>query len=109
MRSTCTGRLPFLRELPRKKCILMLDGYTDIFKAKEVLGDHLCIMGDVHASLLTLGTSEEVEAYVRKLIDTVGKGGGFILSTGCELPPNCKEENFRAMLDTAKTHGVYQA
>ena len=85
----------------------MLDGYTDIFKAKEVLGNHMCIMGDVHASLLTLGHPEEVDAYVRKLIDTVGKDGGFILSTGCELPPNCKEENFQMMLDTAKSYGVY--
>ena len=66
-------------------------------------------MGDVHASLLTLGNTEEVEEYVKKLIDTVGKGGGFILSTGCELPPNCKEENFRVMLDTAKSYGTYQS
>lgn len=106
--SDWTKNLPYLRELPQKKCVLMLDGYTDILRAKEVLGDHMCIMGDVHASLLSLGAPEEVEEYVRKLIDTAGKDGGFILSTGCELPPNCKEENFRAMLDTAKSYGVYR-
>jgi len=105
--SDWTKNLPYMRELPPKKCVFMLDGYTDIFKAKEVLGNHMCIMGDVHASLLTLGHPEEVDAYVRKLIDTVGKDGGFILSTGCELPPNCKEENFQMMLDTAKSYGVY--
>jgi uroporphyrinogen-III decarboxylase len=85
----------------------MLDGYTDIFKAKEILGDHMCIMGDVPPSLLTLGTPEQVENYVKKLIDEVGKGGGYILCTGCELPIDTKEENYRAMLETAKSYGIY--
>ena len=51
-----------------------------------------------------LGTPKEVEAYCRKLIDVVGEGGGFILSTGCTCPVECRMENFRAMIDTAKTY-----
>ena len=61
-------------------------------------------MGDVPASLSTLGTPEEMEAYCTKLIDIVGKGNGFILSSGCELPADAKFENFKAMIDTAKMH-----
>lgn len=105
--SDWTKNLPFLRALPAKKAILMLDGYTDIFKAKEILGNHMCIMGDVPPSLLTLGTPEQVADYVKRLIDEVGKGGGYILCTGCELPIDAKEENYRTMLETAKSHGVY--
>lgn len=37
------------------------------------------VEGDVPATLLSLGTPEQVETYCRKLIDYVGKGGGFIL------------------------------
>lgn len=97
-----TRNLPYLRQLPPKSCILQLDGATDILRAKEVLGDHLCLQGDVPASLLALGTPQEVEAYVRRLIETVGRGGGFILSSGCEIPINARPENVRAMLEAVR-------
>lgn len=96
--------LPYLKELPRGKCILDLDSTTNIFKAKEMLGDRMCIMGDVPASLLTLGTPDEVADYCKKLIDKVGKGGGFILSSGCTVPYNVRFENLKAMIDTGKTY-----
>jgi hypothetical protein len=101
-----TRNLPYLRELPTKMCICELDSATDIFKAKEVLDGHMCIMGDVAPSLLSLGTTEEVIEYCEKLIDVVGKGGGFILSTGCECPPDAKFENVKAMLDTPKRYAA---
>jgi uroporphyrinogen-III decarboxylase len=102
-----TRNLPYFLELPRKKCLLQLDGHTDIFKAKEVLGDHMCILGDVPASLLALGTPQEVEEYVRRLIGVVGKDGGFILGAGCEVPINAKEENLRAMIEAGRKYGSY--
>jgi hypothetical protein len=74
--------LPYFRELPQGRYIVELDGCTDIFEAKKILGDRMCLMGDVPARLLKLGTPQEVEQYCRKLIDTVGKGSGFILSSG---------------------------
>jgi uroporphyrinogen-III decarboxylase len=96
--------LPYFKELPARSAILELDGHTDMFKAKEILGDHLCLMGDVPASLLTLGTPEETSEYVKKLIDGVGKGGGFILSSGCDIPIDAKRENVQAMVDTGKSY-----
>jgi hypothetical protein len=74
--------LPFFRELPEGKYIVELDGCTDIFEAKKILGDRMCLMGDVPARLLKLGTVKEIEQYCCKLIDSVGKGSGFILSSG---------------------------
>lgn len=64
----------------------------------------MCLMGDVPATLLKLGTVEEVEAYCKKLIDKVGKGGGFILSSGCEVPHDAEFENIKAMIETGKTY-----
>jgi hypothetical protein len=58
--SDWTRELERFRELPRGKCIMALDGETDIFKAKEVLADHMCVMGDVPASMLFLKNPEEV-------------------------------------------------
>jgi uroporphyrinogen-III decarboxylase len=97
-----TRDLERLRELPKAKCVLSLDGKTDIFKAKEILGDHMCIMGDVPATLLKLAGPEEVEAYCEKLIKEIGAGGGFILSSGCDIPIDAKPENVKAMLQSVQ-------
>ena len=99
--------LEFFLELPQGTCVLELDGLTDIFKAKEVLNGHMCLMGDVPAALLKLGTPEEVTAYVRRLCEEVGEGGGFILSNGCEAPIDAKPENIRAMIEAGKEYGQY--
>jgi uroporphyrinogen-III decarboxylase len=96
--------LPYLLQLPKGKCVCDLDGMTDIFKAKEILGGHMCISGDVPASLLTLGTAEEVRNYCEKLIDEIGKDGGFFLTTGCECPVDAAFENVKTMVETAKTY-----
>ncbi|MFH1349985.1 MAG: uroporphyrinogen decarboxylase family protein [Pseudomonadota bacterium] len=99
-----TLNLPYLKKLPRGKCVCDLDSMTDIFKAKEILGGHMCISGDVPASLLTLGTPEQVREYCQRLIDEVGRGGGFILTTGCECPVDARFANVKMMIDTAKTY-----
>jgi len=99
--------LPHLKELPKGKCIAQFDSTTDIFKAKEILRDHICIMGDVPASLLVLGKPQEVEDYCKKLIDVVGEGGGFILGVGCSVPVDAKFDNLKAMVDTAKNYNPH--
>jgi hypothetical protein len=93
-----TRDLERLRELPKAKCVLSLDGKTDIFKAKEILGDHMCIMGDVPPRMFSLGTPEEVSEYSKRLIREIGPGG-FILSSGCDVPIDAKYENVKAMVE----------
>ncbi len=102
---TCWDKnIPFFKRLPRKSFILELDGATDIFATKEVLRNHACIASDVHPTLMSLGTPEEMVAYCKRLIDEVGGDGGHILSTGCSLPAAARKENFIAMLETGRTY-----
>jgi uroporphyrinogen-III decarboxylase len=96
--------LPYFKKLPRGSTVIEMDSTTDIFLSKEVLRGHLCIHGDVSASLLSIGKPEEVEDYCRRLIDEVGGDGGFILGSGCGVPPDIKPENFRAMIETGKNY-----
>ncbi len=98
--SDWTRELERLRELPRGKCIVALDGETDIFAAKEILGDHLCIMGDVPASMLYLESPDTVYAYCTRLIRELGPEG-FILQSGCDIPANARLENVQAMVAAA--------
>jgi uroporphyrinogen-III decarboxylase len=96
--------LSYFRELPRGSAVLSLDSTTDIFAAREILGDHLCLWGDVSAALFTLGQPADVSAYCEKLIDEVGDRGGFILGSGCSVPPTVRPENFRSMIETGKQY-----
>lgn len=88
------------RELPRGKIIMALDGETDIFRAKEILGDHICLMGDVPASMLFREDPDTVYNYSTRLIRELGPKG-FILHSGCDIPENAKLENVRAMVAAA--------
>ncbi len=100
-----TRRLDVFRRFPARTCVLELDGDTDIGKASETLAGHMCIKGNVPASLTAFGTRDEVLAYCRRLIETAGSRGGFILSSGCSLPANARTENVRAIFEAAEEWG----
>ncbi len=101
-----TSRLEHLLELPKGKILAHLDT-TDIFRAKEILKDHMCIKGNVRSSLLQVGTVQEVKDYCKKLIDVVRKGGGYILSPRSSTE-RAKPENLKAMIEFTKEYGVYR-
>jgi hypothetical protein len=101
------SRLEVIRDLPRGKVIWYFDR-TDMAKAKEKLGDIACIMGNVSVSLIHSGTAADVEVYCRRLIETAGKNGGFILTTGASLDRNAKVDNVRAMIKCVKEYGWYK-
>jgi hypothetical protein len=98
-------RLEDITDIPKAKTIWMFD-QTDVAKAKEIVGDTLCIFGNVPSTMLKLGTSEQVKDYCKQLIDTAGKGGGFIMGNGAFFD-HAKPENLQAMVDFSKEHGVY--
>ena len=90
-----------LKDLPARRCVLALDGKTDIFRAKKILGGHMCLLGDVPPALLTLGTVDEVRRYCDRLLTEVGPDG-FIMAMGCAIPPDAKFENVKAMVDSVQ-------
>jgi len=93
--------LDLFRTLPKGHCVLSSDSATNIYKMKEVLGDHMCLMGDVPPSLLTLGTPDEVYKHCTKLVHEIGPTG-YILSQSCSIPHTAKPENVAAMMAAAK-------
>jgi len=105
-----TPVLPILKNigdgLPKGKILLDFEK-TDMKKAKEILGDRVCLFGNIPAALLCYGSTAEVEEYCKKLIKDCAEGGGFIMSTECETPWNAKPENVKTILETAKKYGQY--
>jgi len=99
------SRLEVIRDLPRGKVIWWFD-LTDMDKAKQVLGNSVCIGGNMPITLLNVGTPAEVRDHAKKLIDTVGKDGGYIMINGAVID-EAKPENVKAMIDFTKEYGVY--
>jgi hypothetical protein len=100
-----TSRLEYLLEIPRGKMLARLDT-TDIFRAKEILKDHMCIEGNVPSTLLQMGTVQDVKDYCKKLIDVVGKSGGFILAPRSSTD-EVRPENLKTMIEFTQEYGVY--
>jgi len=103
---TFTSRLEYLLDFPKGKILARLDA-TDIFKAKEVLKDHICIEGNVPSTLLQVGSVQDVKDHCKKLIDVVGKNGGFILAPRSSTD-EVKPENLKAMIEFTQEYGVYK-
>jgi uroporphyrinogen-III decarboxylase len=93
----CTSRLEIIGDgMPRGKMVYWFER-TDLVRAKEVLGDVVCLRGNVSPSVLTAGSPEDVDAACRHLIEKVGKNGGFILDAAIGIPDESPVENVRAL------------
>jgi uroporphyrinogen-III decarboxylase len=99
-------RLDIIKELPKEAVTWWFD-QTDMARAKKVLGDKACIIGNVPTSLLMTGTPQEVKEHCRNLIEICGPGGGYILSGGANIDKG-NPDNLRAMMEAVKEYGIYQ-
>ncbi|MHA1594563.1 MAG: uroporphyrinogen decarboxylase family protein [Candidatus Baldrarchaeia archaeon] len=103
-----TPHLETLLEVPKGSVIAYFEK-TDLRKAREVLGDHVVIMGGLPPALLVLGTPEKVYEEACKLLNDVKEPGGFIMAgsgvTG--IPDETKPENLRALIEAVKKCGTY--
>ena len=79
----------------------------DIAEVKRRVGNKICIFGNVPNDLLMTGTPEEVAAYTRNLIRTIGPGGGYCVGSGNSVPEWASIDNYRAMVETVKKEGNY--
>jgi len=100
------SRLEVIRDLPKGKTAWLFD-LTDMAKAKKILGDVACVAGNMPMDLLTIGTPEQVKDHAKKLIDTCGKGGGYIMANGAFFD-KVRWENLKAIVDFTKEYGVYK-
>jgi uroporphyrinogen-III decarboxylase len=74
-------------------------------RAKKTVGQVACIAGNVPLSLLCTATPAKVRSYCKNLMDTAGKGGGFIFTTGAGMQ-GARVENVKAMIDFSKQYAV---
>ena len=102
-----TDVLEYFTEFPKGKIMFHLD-LTDIFKAKEILGDRACLMGNVPPQITGRGTPKDVENYCKKQIEGCMEGGGYMLGSSCVLPDEIPAENLKAMKYCVMKYGFYK-
>jgi len=77
-----------------------VDSVVSLEKAREELGDR-CLMGNVSTTLLLYGEEESITSTVRRCIEKAGTRY-YILSAGCEVPPETPPENLKALIKAAR-------
>jgi uroporphyrinogen decarboxylase len=72
----------------------------DVFEMKARFGDRLSFYGGISTQrLLPHGTPEQVRSEVRRLLEVVGKDGGYIAAPAHGIPGDARPENVAAMLE----------
>ena len=79
----------------------------DIAEVKKEYGDRICLAGNVSLELLRSGKPDEVEAYVKQLIQSCAQGGGLCVGSGNSVPEWAQFENYMAMRETVLRYGEY--
>ena len=83
-------------------------GMSDFAGLKRRFGDHLVFCGGVDTHhILPSGTPDDVRAEVRRVIGTLGAGGGYMLGAVHTVMNDVPAENVLAMVDAVEAFGRY--
>ena len=75
---------------------------------KDTYGDRLCFEGAMCVQkVLPFGTREEVEAETQRLINVMGRNGGYLLGPSHYIQHGTPPENIYAFFETAKKYYPY--
>jgi uroporphyrinogen decarboxylase len=80
--------------------VLSIDSHVDISEAKNLIGGRVGLMGNVDTTLLVDGTPIDVAQAVDVCIAGAADGGGYILSTSCDVPIEAPVSNLAAFVET---------
>jgi uroporphyrinogen-III decarboxylase len=102
----CGNVMPILEDLVETglDCIGPLDplgGFT-VGEARERVAGRASLMGGVNTLTLLKGTPGQVRAESLHCLEQMKGEPGYILGSGCVVPPRASLENIRAMADATR-------
>jgi uroporphyrinogen decarboxylase len=77
----------------------------DLVHCKQIVGDRLCLCGNLDCGLLVGGTPEDVACATRALLDAWGGRAGLVLGASNAVQRETPIENYRALVGAWRTHG----
>lgn len=78
---------------------------TEIRKTKELIGDKVCLMGNIDpVRIIRDGTPEQIKEEARRVLQTGAKGGGFILCSAGAFGVHTPDINVNSMLNAVKRY-----
>ena len=80
---------------------------VDLAEIKKLVGDKVCLAGNVNCGLLQTGTDEEVETDVMRSLRDGMPGGGYIFCTSNVAFKGMPPERYKMMLEMREKYGRY--
>ena len=112
IKHTDGNMMPILRQMADCKpdAIHSLDpqGGVSIPEVRKIVGDDICLIGNVNCGLLQTGTEEELrEDVLRSLREGMANGRGYIFSTSNCAYTGLPLERYEMMIDLWREYGNY--
>ncbi len=82
---------------------LEIDSQVNLGKAKRLIGDKVCLKGNISTSFMLASDPQGVYKESIECIRAT-EGEGFILSGGCEIPRDTPPENIKAMIKASREY-----
>jgi len=85
--------------------IIAIDHAVDLRLAKQMIGEKVCLIGNIDpVSTMLFGSVTDVERAAHTCLEASALGGGYILGTGCEVPPGTPLDNLQALIRVGQSH-----
>jgi uroporphyrinogen decarboxylase len=82
---------------------ISLDSMVDLEKIADLAPDEMMIIGNINpVEIIAYGDQAQVGGAVASLLDQMKKKDNFVLSSGCDLPPETDLDNLTIFFDTAR-------
>jgi uroporphyrinogen decarboxylase len=78
------------------------DNIEPVEEVYRKYGDRIAILGGMDVDLLARGTTDQVRARTREILEACAPGGGYCMGSGNSLPNFVNVENYYAMLDETR-------
>jgi hypothetical protein len=101
-----TANLASIAELPERSIVFHVDR-SDPEQVAKLLKGKFGISGGMPNDLLAFGKPDDVRAAAKRLIDTLGRDGGYIMDASAIMQDDTSAENLRVMTEFTREYGVY--